>query len=52
MIDEILDKMNGTDCMAGLSLVSAKRAKDYSWFAKQLGEFMCLFGELKITLEA
>ena len=36
-------KMNGTNCMAGLSLVSAKRAKDYSWFAKQLGEFMCLF---------
>lgn len=45
-------KMNGIDCMAGLSLVSAKIAKDYSWFAKQLGEFMCLFGELKRTLEA
>jgi hypothetical protein len=45
-------KMNGTDCMAGLYLVSAKRAKDYSWFAKQLGEFVCLFEELKKTLEA
>lgn len=45
-------KMDGTDCMVGLSLVSAKRAKDYSWFAKQLDEFMCLFGELKRILEA
>ena len=44
--------MNGTDCMAGLSIVIAKRAKDYSWFAKQLCEFMCLFGEIKRTLEA
>lgn len=45
-------KINGMDCMAGLSLVSAKRAKDYRWFAKQLSEFMCLFGELKRILEA
>lgn len=44
-------KMDGTDVMAGLSLVSAKRDKDYTWMARQLGDIMDMFGELKKTLE-
>lgn len=44
-------KMDGTDAMAGLSLVSAKVARDYEWFAQQLGDFVGLFGELKKVLE-
>lgn len=44
-------KIDGTDVMAGLALVSAKRDKDYAWMAQQLGDFMDLFGELKKVLE-
>ena len=44
-------KMDGTDAMAGLALVSAYRVKDYAWMAQQLGDFMDLFGELKKALE-
>jgi len=46
-----ITKMDGTDVMAGIALVSAKRDKDYAWMAQQLGGFIDLFGELKKILE-
>ena len=46
-----ITKMDGTDVMAGIVLVSAKRDKDYAWMAQQLGDFIDLFGELKKILE-
>ena len=46
-----ITKMDGTDVMAGIALISAKRDKDYAWMAQQLGDFINLFSELKKTLE-
>ena len=34
-----------SEAMAGLALVSAKRSKDYEWFAQQLEDFIDLFSE-------
>lgn len=46
-----ITKMDGTDVMAGIALISAKRDKDYAWMAQQFGDFIDLFGELKKILE-
>lgn len=38
-------KGGDSDTMAGLALVSAKRSKDYEWFAEQIEDFIDMFNE-------
>ncbi len=48
---ERIIKGGESEAIAGLALVSAHRAKDYKWFAKQLDDFIDMFEGYRKVLD-